>query len=133
MFAKIDPWCHDRRWLVVIVWIVVLIGTNAIASSVGDDYRQDFTLKGSESTAGFDILESGFQGQGAGQTGTIVFKADQGVDDPAVQAAMTKIFDRVAEMDGVQQVQTPYDSPDLISQDGTIAYANVEFPQDTDF
>ncbi|UDY34212.1 MMPL family transporter [Dermatobacter hominis] len=133
MFAKLGPWCHDRRWLVVIVWIVVLIGANVIASSVGDDYRQDFTLKGSESTAGFDILESGFQGQGAGQTGTIVFTADQGVDDPEVEAAMSAIFDDVAGMEGVQQVQSPYDSPDLISQDGTTAYANVEFPQDTDF
>ena len=133
MFAKLGPWCHDRRWLVVIVWIAVLIGSNAIAGSVGDDYRQDFTLEGSESTKGFDILESAFGGQGAGQTGTIVFKADQGVDDPQVQAAMTKVIDRVAGLDGVQQVQSPYESPDLISQDGTIAYVNVEFPQDTDF
>jgi putative drug exporter of the RND superfamily len=133
MFARIGPWCHDRRWLVLVIWIVLLIGSNAIASAVGDDYRQDFTLEGSESTAGFEILESGFEGQGAGQAGTIVFRAEQGVDDPAVQQAMSAVFADVAGMDGVQQVQSPYDSPDLVSEDGTIAYANVEFPQDTDF
>ena len=133
MFARIGPWCHDRRWLVVAIWIVLLIGSNAIASAVGDDYRQDFTLEGSESTAGFEILESGFEGQGAGQTGTIVFRAEQGVDDPEVQQAMSAVFTDVAEMEGVSRVQSPYDSPDQISRDGTIAYANVEFPQDTDF
>ncbi len=133
MFARIGPWCHDRRWLVLVIWIVLLIGSNAIASAVGDDYRQDFTLEGAESTAGFEILDSGFEGQGAGLTGTIVFRAEQGVDDPEVERAMSAVFDDVAQMEGVQRVQSPFDAPDQISEDGTIAYANVEFPQDTDF
>ena len=37
---------------------------------------------------GFDILDEHFGGQGTGITGTIVFQAEQGVDDPEVQAAM---------------------------------------------
>ncbi len=134
MFSRIGPWCHDHRRIVLGLWIAALFLANGIASSVGEDYRQDFTLPGAESTEGFDILNESFEGQGAGQTGTIVFQADQGVADPVVQAAMTELFDEVAAQDGVSFVESPYgERPGLISEDGTIAYANVEFPEDVDF
>ena len=134
MFSRLGPWCHDRRRLVLGLWIAALFISNGIASAVGDDYRQDFTLPGAESTEGFDLLDADFEGQGAGQTGTIVFQAEQGVDDPEVQAAMEALFDDVATIAGVSRVESPYDSDSgLISEDGTIAYANVEFPEDVDF
>ena len=134
MFSRLGPWCHDRRRLVLGLWIAALFISNGIASAVGDDYRQDFTLPGAESTEGFDLLDANFEGQGAGQTGTIVFQAEQGVADPEVQSAMEALFDDVATMPGVSRVESPYDSDSgLISEDGTIAYANVEFPEDVDF
>ena len=116
MFSRLGPWCHDRRRLVLGLWIAALFISNGIASAVGDDYRQDFTLPGAESTEGFDLLNANFEGQGAGQTGTIVFQAEQGVDDPEVQAAMEALFDDVATMPGVSRVESPYDErqrPDL--------------------
>src|SRR5687768_13980137 len=138
MFARLGPWCHDRRWLVLIAWVLVLVLGNGIASGVGEDYRQDFTLPGSESTEGLDILNAEFEGQGAGQTGTIVFEAEQGVDDAEVQAAMEELFDHVATLEGVSRVESPYgDGGDLVASQGpaagTIAYANVEMPEDIEF
>jgi putative drug exporter of the RND superfamily len=47
----------------------------------------------SDSAAGFAVLEEHFPELGTGgQSGTIVFRADQGVDDPAVVAAMERLF-----------------------------------------
>ena len=139
MFARLGPWCHDRRRLVLALWIGALVVVNGISGSLGEDYKQDFSLPGAESTDGFDILDERFGGQGAGQLGTIVFHAEQGVDDPAVQTAMTALFDSVAESDLVTRVESPYDPATggrLIAQGdeaGTIAYANVEMPEDVDF
>ncbi len=135
MFARLGPWCHDRRRWVVAAWVLILVLSNGIASSIGEDYRQDFSLPGAESSEGFDILTAEFEGQGAGQVGTIVFQADQGVDDPAVQAAMSALIDEVATYPEVVAVQSPYGpgGEELISEDGTIAYANVEYPEDVDF
>ena len=116
MFSRLGPWCHDRRRLVLGLWIAALFISNGIASAVGDDYRQDFTLPGAESTEGFDLLDANFEGQGAGQTGTIVFQAEQGVADPEVQSAMEALFDDVATIAGVSRVESPYDErqrPDL--------------------
>ena len=133
MISRLGSWCHDRRRLVLGLWIAALFISNGIAGGVGDDYRQDFSLPGAESTEGFDILNAAFEGQGSGQTGTVVFQADQGVTDPAVQSAMEALFDEVATLNGVSRVESPYESDSgLVSDDGTIAYANVEFPEDVD-
>jgi RND superfamily putative drug exporter len=137
VFARLGPWCHDRRWLVLAVWIIAFLASNGVAGSLGENYRQDFSLPGAESSAGFDVLNELNAGQLAGQTGTIVFRAEQGVDDPAVQEAMTALFAKVAEMPGVSSVETPYENPRLVARAegaaGLIAYANVEFPEDAEF
>jgi RND superfamily putative drug exporter len=140
VIGRLGLWCHDRRRMVVVLWIAALIVGNGIASSVGDAYRQDFSLKGFESTEGFKLVESSFKdGSGSPQSGQIVFETEQGVDDPAVRAAMESFFARVAEIDEVTSVQSPYapggefqistkgDAP------GTIAYATVNLPEDIDF
>src|SRR4026209_2333997 len=109
MLRRVGTWCHDRRKLVLFLWVAALIVGNGVANSVGDAYRQDFSLDGFESTAGFKLVESEFvDGSGSPQTGQIVFKAEQGVDDPAVRAAMEKMFAAVAKIDDVTSVQSPY-------------------------
>ena len=69
-----------------------------------------------------------------------MFRAEQGVDDPEVQAAMEALFDEVAQIDDVTRVESPYaeggEPPDRVRgrpRPGTIAYANVELPDDIDF
>ena len=111
MFARLGPWCHDRRR-----WVVAAVDRHprprATASPAASARTTGRTspFPGAESTEGFDILNAEFGGQGAGQTGTIVFQAEQGVDDPAVQSAMTALFDEVADhRRGQSRVQSPYD------------------------
>jgi RND superfamily putative drug exporter len=140
MFSRLGTWCHDRRWLVLILWVIALFVGNGVAGGVGDAYRQDFTLEGFESTEGFTLVEREFDdGTGSPQTGQIVFAAEQGVDDPEVQAAMEEMFTEAASIDDVVAVQSPY-APggefQIASQGesaGQIAYATVNLPEDIDF
>ncbi len=139
MFSRLGTWCHDHRWLVVGVWVAVLVFGNGIASAVGDAFRDEFNLPDSESRTGFDILDDHFGGEGTGITGTIVFEAPQGVEDPQVKAQMEDLFAFVAEIPEVVRVESPYDEGGerLIASEGDrageIAYANVEFPDDIEF
>ena len=140
MLARLGPWCHDRRRRVVVAWILVLIVANGVAGGIGDAYRQDFSLRGFESTDGFNLVQSEFtDGSGSPQSGQIVFQAPQGVSDPAVQSAMESLFARVAEIDDVTSVQSPYGPEGGFqistqgSAPGTIAYATVNLPEDIDF
>jgi RND superfamily putative drug exporter len=109
VLSHLGTWCHDHRKLVLVFWIAALVIGNGVAGSAGDAYRQDFTLDGFESTEGFSLVESKFNdGSGSPQTGQIVFEADQGVNDPAVRAAMQAMFAKVAKIDDITSVQSPY-------------------------
>ena len=139
MFAKLGSWCHDRRKLVLGFWLVLLLVGNGVSNAVGNGFRDEFNLPDSESRAGFDILDENFGGQGTGLVGTIVFRAEQGVQDPAVRRAMEALFDRAAAIDDVVRVQSPYAegaAQQIASRGpnaGKIAFANVEMPDDTEF
>jgi RND superfamily putative drug exporter len=140
VYARLGSWCHDRRRLVVALWIFVLIAGNGVAGSIGDAYRQDFSLNGFESTDGFALVQSKFaDGSGSPVSGQIVFEAKQGVNDPAVRTTMEALFAEVAKIDKVTSVQSPY-GPEggfQISTQGpapgTIAFATVNLPEDIDF
>ncbi len=139
MFFRLGTWCHDRKWLVVGAWIGVLIFGAVVSGAVGNGFRDEFNLPDVESRTGFDVLDENFGGQGTGIVGTIVFQAEQGVDDPEVEQQMSALFDEVAQIDGVTRVESPYDEGgerQISSEppnEGTIAYANVEMPDDIDF
>ncbi len=139
MFAKLGSWCHDRRKLVLGLWLALLVFGGALSNAVGSGFRDEFNLPDVESKTGFDILDENFGGQGTGQRGTIVFRAEQGVQDPAVRQAVQALFDRVAAIEGVDRVESPYasDAAQQIAsrgpEAGKIAFANVEMPEDMDF
>ena len=137
MLSRLGRWCHDRRWLVVILWVAVLFLGNSILSAAGGaDTDADFNLPNVESKRGTDILEDSFGGQGAGFGGTIVFRADQGVDDPEVRSTMERLFDEFRGIDGITRVASPYDEEGerQIAAQGPnadkIAYAQVDFDPD---
>jgi RND superfamily putative drug exporter len=136
VFARLGLWCYARRRFVLTLWVAALLTTSAISAGVGATYHQDRSLDGEESTEGFDILNAAFGGEGGGQVGTIVFRAEQGVDDPEVRAAMEALFAEVAELGGVTRVESPYgDGGDQLiasqgPEAGKIAFANVDMPVD---
>jgi len=97
MIARIGRWCYRHRRATLLTWIVVLFGVGALGNSIiGSDFSSKMEIPASESASGFDVITANFPEQGAGgRSGSIVFKAEQGVDDPEVQAAMTDLFDQV--------------------------------------
>ncbi len=139
MFARLGHACHDRRTVVLAIWVAALVFSGALSGIAGNAFRDEFNLPDSESRTGFDILDEHFGGAGTGTTGTIVFRAEQGVDDEAVRTAMQTLFAEVAALDNVLRVQSPYDDPtgqQIASRGpaaGQIAFAAVEVPDDLDF
>ncbi|HYZ99558.1 MAG TPA: MMPL family transporter [Acidimicrobiales bacterium] len=139
MFSRLGTWCHDRRKLVVGLWVAVVVFGGALSGAIGDGFRDEFNLPDVESKTGFDILDDNFGGQGTGQVGTIVFQAEQGVEDAQVRGEMQALFDEVAEIPDVVRVESPYDEQgaEQIASEGSaagqIAFANLELPDDIEF
>jgi len=134
-FGRLGAWCHDRRKLVLGLWLASLVLIGMISNGVGSAFRDEFNLPDVESKKGFDILEEEFGGQGTGQSGTIVFKADQGVNDPAVRRAMETLFSTVDAIPEINRVVSPYseDGGRQVSDNGRIAYASLELPENINF
>ncbi|HZA87537.1 MAG TPA: hypothetical protein VE466_11725, partial [Acidimicrobiales bacterium] len=72
MFSRLGTWCHDRRKLVLGLWLAILVFGFGVSGAVGDAFRDEFNLPDVESRTGFDILDDHFGGQGTGAVGTIV-------------------------------------------------------------
>jgi RND superfamily putative drug exporter len=138
VLERLGRGAHERRWLVVIAWLVAVVSLGGVAGAVGGAFSSEFSLPDVESARGFDVLDERFGGVGAGATGSIVVQADQGVTDPEVQAALEAYF---AEVDALPDVDviSPF-SPEGANQiafqgeqAGRIAYATVEVPRDVSF
>ncbi|HEY5424840.1 MAG TPA: MMPL family transporter [Ilumatobacteraceae bacterium] len=112
--------------MVFAIWLPLLFVLNAVVGAIGTDYHTDFTQPDSESKQVQDaFLRAGDKTQD-GQPAQIVFEAPQGIQDPAVKAAMTSFFDDVAKFDNVKVV-SPYDpaGAQFVSPTKPIAFANV--------
>jgi putative drug exporter of the RND superfamily len=117
---------YRRRRFVLAGWIVLLIATFALSSSVGGAFKTEFRLPGTESQSAFDLLEkSSFRNRQV--QAQIVFRAEDGVQTPAVRDAMERLFDEVEQKIPDVDVQSPYaqEGARQISRDGKIAYAQL--------
>ena len=91
--ARLGRWCFDHRRAAIALWLLVLFGVLGTAGAVGPDFSASSDAPDSESADGLAVLEEHFPQLGTGGTsGTIVFRAEQGVDDPEVVAAMEELF-----------------------------------------
>ena len=144
--ARIGAWCFDHRKAAIgSAALIVIFGA---AGAIGAAYDATTAIPDSESADGFDVLEQYFADLGAGgASGTIVFRADQGVNDPAVTAGMEELFATVnagfPDENGIPQhpgatVVSPYSEQGAsqIAQQGPLAgqlaYAQVNLAADVD-
>jgi len=110
------------------------VGLFAVSSAFGEEFTTEFKLPGSESQAAIDLLEESGVAERTGQQGQVVFEAEQGVNDPAVQQAIEALLaDIRSNVPGVETV-SPYEPGKdyQIADDGKIAYAELNF-SDRDF
>jgi RND superfamily putative drug exporter len=121
--------CFTNRWLVVAAWIGLIVGLFVLEAVGAGEYRTDFELPGSESQAALDLLEERGATDRTGVSSQIVFKADQGIDDPEVRATMEQFFaDVLASADNLS-IQSPYEPGNefQIGPNRQIAYAELNF------
>ncbi len=129
---KLARWSTTHRKYVVLGWLVLLLGVNALAQSAGTSYSNNFTLPNSDAQRAADLLQRSFPAQ-AGDRDTIVYKVSSGsVLDPATRARMSAMFAQVARLPHVTSVISPYapaSAGKAISADGKIAFATVVFDE----
>jgi RND superfamily putative drug exporter len=118
--------CFRRRWIVLALWIVLFLGINVTASSLGSAYSNSFSLPGTNSTHALALLQSGFQSK-AGDVDQVVFQATSGTI-ASHQQQIDSVVAKISKLPDVANVVSPFTGGTFqISKDGTIAYAVVYF------
>jgi RND superfamily putative drug exporter len=116
-----------RHWVVIISWVIILGGLLAAKSAFGGEYVNNYTIPGSNSADGLNVLNSTFPQQ-SGYGGQIVFNATKGtVADQ--QSAVNQSVSNVSKLPDVIKTVSPFASSNTgaVSKDGTIAYASVSW------
>jgi RND superfamily putative drug exporter len=130
--ARLAGWCYDRRRRVLVLWIGLLVVASAISGMIGSAYQDRFTGGNAESQRAEDLLQAKFPAF-AGDMADIVVRTDSAIAAPANQAKFTTLIGQVRGLPHVVAVRSPFDpgGQSQISSDGHIAYAGVQFDEQT--
>ncbi len=135
MYSALGQWCFRHAWRVLGAWLIFAVIAAVLAGTLGASYGASLSTPDSESSRGAEVLEDHFGSVGSNISGTIVLKAESGVNDPAVRSAMTELLVAVDAIDEVT-VSSPYDRNGglrIAAQGpgvGKYAYADVELSPD---
>jgi len=124
-----------NRWKVLGGWIAFLVIFGAFSMALKGEFSDAFTIPHSDSQNALDLLTERFPSE-AGDQARVVFQAESGIADPAVQTQIKSVLDTIATMPHVARIESPLDNPaqintsDIVPQgNGTVAYATVHFDQ----
>ena len=107
MLTRIARWCFTNSYRVILIWVVLLVGSQVTAGLLGSRFSDAVEIPNSDSGAGFSLLQEHFGGVGAGAEGSIVIATDRPVTDPSIQEPVEALLVRIGEVPGVT-VQSPY-------------------------
>jgi len=128
--GRVAAGCYDRRRIVLVAWILVIIGITVIAQVVGTHFQDKFSSGNVPSQQAADILQAKFPSK-AGDTADVVFHTSTPI--AANEAAIDNVVGSLRPLAHVQSVTGPF-SPDgahQISTHANIAYAVVQFDTTT--
>jgi RND superfamily putative drug exporter len=116
-----------RHWMFIFGWLVIFGGALAANHFYGGSYVNNYTVPGTGSQNGLDLLHATFPQQ-SGYSGQIVFHARTGTV-AAQKTAVNQATSNVARLPDIIKAVSPFSSPQsgAVSADGSIAYASVSW------
>lgn len=118
----------NHPWRVLGVWLIILAALITTTVMFMKAPSTSISIPGTSAQKAIDEVGELFPNAGGG-SGRIVFKANDGASITSQKTEIENILNKVATVDGVSQVVSPFISPLFVSESGTIAYAQVQFEE----
>ena len=122
---KLGNWAFTHPWRVIGSWVLLLAVLGFLAVQFIKPTSSAISIPGTEAQVAIDRVGELFPDSG-GATGRLVFQAKNGTSIRELQADILKLTDKVAAVDGVSRVASPFIDNAFISESGTIGYAQVQ-------
>src|SRR4051794_33233028 len=129
LLSRLGALAHRRRWVVVLVWLIVLIGGAVGAATLAGQTTNSFSIPGQESTVALQRIGQEF-GAGGGATAQVVVRAPAGetLTTPENAAAVGKLVAELGTLPGVASASNPLDpARPTVNADRTTAYSTVSY------
>jgi len=125
LLERIAGVAAKRYWIFILAWLIILVGLILAKNAFGGQYVNNYSITGSDSANGLNVLNKTFPQQG-GYGGQIVFHARSG-SVTSQQSAVNQSVTNVSKLPDVIKAVSPFASSNsgTVSKDGTIAYASV--------
>ncbi|MEV5091872.1 MMPL family transporter [Streptomyces griseoincarnatus] len=135
VLRRLGEWCARHFVVVIVAWLVALVVLQVVSRAVGGTYSDDFTLSGSQSQQGIEVLQR-HDPQAGGYSSQVVLHDDQ-QELTALGSQMSSTVSGLEKLPHVLSAQNPLTAqgpsgssqPDVgpLSSDGRTAYITVRF------
>lgn len=116
LLYSLGRWCAQRRWTVLIAWVLILAAAGGGALAFGKGFDNSVSIPGTESQAALEQLSATFP-QVSGTSARVIVVAPDGelVTDADIVAEIETAVAEFQDIDSVTAVSTPFEI------DGTLA------------
>jgi len=124
---RLGEWCARHFVVVIVLWLVALGGLHALQNTFGGTYSDDFSLPGTQSHQGLEVLSA--HAPGAGGTGAQIVMYDAKGPLTGVQTQVDQAVASLQHLPHVLSAQNPLPPapPGALSKDGRTGYITVRF------
>ena len=126
MVERIATACARHRGRTVLIWVNGAVALIAIAGRLTPKEMDGERLDGTDAQIAYDLVAAHLP-QHDDESATVVFHSDDGLRSASGEAAMRDVLADVAALPRVTTIASPLADASRVSEDGTIAFATVEF------
>jgi putative drug exporter of the RND superfamily len=127
---RLGAGAFHHPWRVLAGWAVVIVLLGLLAAQFMKPTSSTISIPGTEAQKAIDRVSELFPDAGKG-SGRIVFAVPDGKSILEYEAPINNLTKQLAEVKGVSQVVSPLQNPAAISEDKTIAYAQLQLSEGT--
>ncbi|MFD6277284.1 MMPL family transporter [Streptomyces sp. NPDC060209] len=126
-------WCARHFVIVIVLWLAALAALQVVQHAYGGDYSDNFSIPGTQSQDGLDVLEAHAPSAGGYSSQVVVHDADKSLS--GLSSQMSTTVGSLQKLPDVLSAQNPLTAPSSsggpdvgpLSSDGKTAYITVRF------
>jgi RND superfamily putative drug exporter len=122
---KLGLFSFQHKWVVIGIWLGVIATVIGLMVTYQQPASRNISIPGTEAQTTIDKAEKLFPNAGGG-TGRIVFEVPEGKTIDDYRQPIENTLAKAAEAKDVEQVVSPFQYPQAVSQDRRIAFAQLQ-------